>query len=394
MDNSFQLLAVAFLGLVVGAGGVWAAWISESHYRERKNAAAGIYASLEPRMLALLAALPGVAIILGEDNEVIRADAAAYAQGLLRGKSVANKDLMLVVGDVRKYGEIVQREFELPRGNLETGDTLPLMVRVAPLGGGKILILAQDISAARRVEQARRDFTANISHELKTPVGAISLLAETIENNAENTEAVRDFSHRLRKESKRLSALISDIIDLSRLQTPDALARPERVRLEDVMVDAVEMMLNTAQQNQIELDCTYCGEELEVWGDPELLTMALRNLIDNAIRYSPAGTRVQIDALIGEDRVNLRVIDQGIGIAKPDQERIFERFYRVDAGRSRATGGTGLGLSIVKHVAADHGGRVWVQSLPGFGSTFNLELPLPTDGRVYPSSQVVNDTLE
>jgi len=223
----------------------------------------------------------------------------------------------------------------------------------------------------------RRDFVANVSHELKTPVGAICLLAETVEGAVDDPRIVRDYIGRIRKESTRLETLVQEIIELSRLQEGDALVEPDDVDLDAVVAEALDRVRTEAEAEEVVL-VAGGTRGLHVRGDAALITTAVRNLLDNAIRYSDPRTRVSVGLSVDADDaelVRIAVVDQGIGIAKEAQGRVFERFYRVDKARSRATGGTGLGLSIVKHVAADHGGTVELWSTPGRGSTFTLVLP-------------------
>jgi two-component system sensor histidine kinase SenX3 len=246
--------------------------------------------------------------------------------------------------------------------------------RVAPLGTDHVLILVDDRTEARRVEEVRRDFVANVSHELKTPIGALHLLAEAVHDAADDPDAVRHFAERMERESRRLTSLVQEIIDLSRLQVADALHSPEPVGLDEVVSEAVDRCRLVAQAKHI--DVVIGGDAgAIVYGDHSLLVTAVRNLVDNAIAYSPEHTRVGIGVRRDQGVAEVAVRDQGIGISLADQSRIFERFYRVDPARSRATGGTGLGLSIVKHVVANHGGEVTVWSMPGQGSTFTLRLP-------------------
>ncbi|OKL48761.1 hypothetical protein BM477_05380 [Boudabousia marimammalium] len=366
----------ALLGLVVGASGVWGAWISErSRHREELLAEGAPALPLEPGVLSILAAVPYTAIVLNCRDRVVRADANAYAYGLVKEESLANLELAEIVENLRATGTVVEQELEVIRGPFPSGQTIPVMVRVAPLRDGYVLILAENLSASRRLEQTRRDFTANVSHELKTPVGAIQLLSETIENNADDPEYVQQFARSLRKESKRLANLVSDIIDLSRLEVPDALHEPELVDVDELIQNVTEMQSVLAAEKQISLVASSKNTGAAVWGDADLLTTAVRNLVDNAIRYSESGGSVSMGVTVEDELVRIAVVDQGPGIPAAEQDRIFERFYRVDPGRSRATGGTGLGLSIVKHVAMDHGGTVSVWSSPGRGSTFTLVLP-------------------
>jgi two-component system sensor histidine kinase SenX3 len=224
------------------------------------------------------------------------------------------------------------------------------------------------------VEEIRRDFVANVSHELKTPVGGISLLAEAVLDAKDDPQAVERFAQRILVESTRLTRLVQEIVDLSRLQVADTLHEPDLVDVGAVVTEAVDRVRVAAEARTIDL--TLVAEEgLRVFGDRELLTTAVTNLVTNAVSYSEDGTRVGIGARRAGDAVHVTVTDQGEGIPAAEQERIFERFYRVDAARSRATGGTGLGLAIVKHIANNHGGEVSVWSQEGRGSTFTMTLP-------------------
>jgi two-component system sensor histidine kinase SenX3 len=278
-----------------------------------------------------------------------------------------------MVHATRRDGEIREAELELPRGPLGRG-WLVVSARVAPLGTQHVLLLVADRTETRRVEEIRRDFVANVSHELKTPVGALSLLAEAISDAADDPDAVRRFAGRIGKESARLTLLVQEIIDLSRLQVAGSLAEPVRVAVDEVVAEAVDRSRLAAQAADIALDVGPAAGA-SVYGDAELLVTAVRNLVDNAVRYSEPGTRVGVGVRRADGLVEVAVTDSGVGIPEDEQARVFERFYRVDPARSRATGGTGLGLSIVKHVAANHGGDVTVWSRPGSGSTFTLRLP-------------------
>ena len=256
--------------------------------------------------------------------------------------------------------------------------TTYLVVHVAPLGEDLVVVLADDQTTARRVEETRRDFIANTSHELKTPIGAISLLAEAVEDAADDPQAVRRFATRMGIESARLSDLVSQIIELSRLQSDNPLTTPEVVEVDDVLAEAVDRSRVDADRHDVTL--TIAGTPgCRVLGNARQLGVAVGNLVENAVIYSDAGARVvvaaQVEARSDDDYVEITVSDTGIGIPPAEQRRIFERFYRVDYARSRANGGTGLGLSIVSHIAAAHGGQVSVWSQPGRGSTFTLRLP-------------------
>ncbi|WP_235928457.1 sensor histidine kinase, partial [Nesterenkonia haasae] len=294
------------------------------------------------------------------------------------GHTVVHQEVLRLTARVRGDGVIIEEQLELPRG-LQGETSIVVNLRVAPLGDEYILVLADDRTEVSRTEAVRNDFVANVSHELKTPVGAISLLAETIEGAADDDEAVRRFSKRLHKESNRLAVLVQDIIELSRVQGKNVVHAGVPVDLSMVIAEAVDRSRLPAEVKTIDLRV---GGELprRVHGDPDQLTMAFRNLIDNAVRYSPEYTRVGIGLSSRDGIAQVTITDQGIGIAPENQERIFERFYRVDAARSRSTGGTGLGLSIVKHVVSNHGGEVALWSQPGRGSTFTVRLPELEEG--------------
>ena len=239
-----------------------------------------------------------------------------------------------------------------------------------------MLVLAEDQTESRRIEEVRRDFVANVSHELKTPVGALALLAETIEDAADDAEAVRRFAGRMRQEAARLTFLVQDLITLNRIQAAEPIPDPRPVEIDAVVAEALDRCRMKANARGITL--TSAGlRGLSVLGAEDLLVTALRNLLENAVVYSPERTNVVVSVKRpGDGGVELSVADQGIGIPERDLERVFERFYRVDPARSRATGGTGLGLAIVKHVMAAHDGRVNVHSVEGRGSTFTLWIPL------------------
>jgi two-component system sensor histidine kinase SenX3 len=363
------LAGVALLGVLVGAVGVLSFRLSE---REQRGAAAQP-GGMEDDAISVLSVLPQSVVVLEPDDDVLRASASAYGFGLVRNDALAHPEVRDMVAALRRDGIIRDAELTLARG-LEGSGTLRMQVRVAPLKAGRVLVLAEDRTAARRVEEMRRDFTANVSHELKTPVGAISLLAETIADSADEPDTVRHFAGRMGKESRRLAALVQEIIELSRLQEPDALVEPEVVEVDDVVAEAVDRVRVEAQSRKVTL--VLGGVQgVKVYGDPALLTTAVRNLLDNAIRYAPPTSRVSVGVSHTSGQVRIAVVDQGPGIPEDQRERVFERFYRLDAARSRETGGSGLGLSIVKHIANDHGGRVDVWSTVGKGSTFTLVLP-------------------
>jgi two-component system sensor histidine kinase SenX3 len=340
-------------------------------------------ARLPPGIASVLSVLSSSAVVLDSNDRVLRASAAARAFGLVKGDRLMVTELAALARQVRRDGEIREGEFEVPVPRLG-GRTTSFAVRVAPLGaaiggGGLVLLLAEDQTESRRVDEVKRDFVANTSHELKTPVGALALLAETIEDAADDAEAVRRFASKMRQEAQRLTNLVQDLITLSRIQAVEPVPDPRPVALDTVVAEAVDRCRMRANARGITL-ASVGSRGLSVLGDEDLLVTALRNLLENAVAYSPEKTRVVITIRkTPEGHAELSVADQGIGIPERDLERIFERFYRVDPARSRATGGTGLGLAIVKHVMAAHNGKVTVRSVEGDGSTFTLYIPLRSD---------------
>lgn len=332
--------------------------------------------ALDPAVDDVLAVLRSVAVVVDASDRVVRHAQIARQLGIVRGDDLGDGELKAIVRAVRRSGEIVERVVDVPRGPLGAG-RLMLSVRAARLRSGHVLLLLEDRTQAERVEAIRRDFVANVSHELKTPVGGLALLAEAVGEASDDPDAVAHFAARMRVEADRLARLVKEIVDLSRLQVSDALVDPQEVDITEVVIDAVDRCRVLAEGRGITLECHLAGEGV-VLGDRDLLTTAVRNLVDNAVAYSDAGGRVAITTQLDGELVEVAVADHGVGIPADEQERVFERFYRVDPARSRSTGGTGLGLSIVKHTAANHGGDVRLWSEPGQGSTFTLVLPVIT----------------
>jgi two-component system sensor histidine kinase SenX3 len=362
------------IGLAIGALLTWAV------LRERRSEPTPTFDVSEPvvpfGVAEVLAVLPSAGLVVGPHDEVLEATAAARTLGLVRGSRITMPELLQLVRTVRREGDVRTVDLQISRG-ARIASTY-LAARVAPLDENLILVLADDHTAARRIEETRRDFVANISHELKTPIGAISLLAEAVEDAADDSAAVRKFASRMGIESARLTDLVSQIIDLSRLQADDPLANPKVVNIDEVLSDAVDRRRMDAERNQITL--TVAGVAgTRVLGSARQLGVAVGNLVENAIVYSDPGARVVVAAHVqarsDDDYVEITVSDNGIGIPAAELDRIFERFYRVDYARSRANGGTGLGLAIVKHIAAIHGGDVSVWSQVGQGSTFTIKIP-------------------
>ncbi|RBP65580.1 two-component system sensor histidine kinase SenX3 [Brevibacterium sanguinis] len=363
------------VGLGLGIAGILA-----FRFSERSRDAADLHSDddLPEGIAEVLAVLPSAAIVLDAGDDVVKASPAAYTFGLVRGHSLTSGEMLRVVERVRARGLIEEIELEQKR---ELSDSVlrHLHARIAPLGTAFVLVLCDDQTESKRVDAVRRDFVANVSHELKTPIGAMALLAEAVTDFADDPQAVERFGGRMQRESKRLTQLVQEIIDLSRVQDHAAPSTTEKVSAAEVVADAVDRAHTRAEAKNIHIEVS-TPSTLLVEGNYELLVNAVRNLVDNAINYSPEGTRVGVGVELVDERVEITVTDQGIGLSNQDTERVFERFYRVDPARSRITGGTGLGLSIVKHIVATHGGDVRVWSRLGKGSTFTIVLPLAGQG--------------
>jgi two-component system sensor histidine kinase SenX3 len=325
-----------------------------------------------------LLALQSDSLILLPGEVPIFQSAGISSFGVVRENRVVSEELLALVRVVRRTSQLHRGAIELPRGPIGEGKR-ELTVTVAPLNvSGMILVLISDESEYQKVDAIRRDFVANISHELKTPIGALLLLSEAVLGAKNDPEAVVKFASKMQKESRRLTDLVQEIINLSRLQGSDPLLSAYAVDVEDIIREAANQCQINAEGRNIEI---VLGEisNSTVLGDRDQLIMAFQNLIENAINYSPERTKVSVNASVIEGVVEISVADQGIGISESELERIFERFYRIDPARSRETGGTGLGLSIVKHVAVNHGGDVKVWSKMNVGSTFALRLPIAPD---------------
>lgn len=369
------------VGALMGAATTLAFRLSEREQQRIPEQAEPIVPS---GVAAVLSVLRSSALVVGSDDVVHKASAPAHAMGLVEGTGLATEALRQLVAQVRRDGQIREADLTLSRGR--RAQPMHVAARVAPLGSKLILILVDDRTRERRVEAIRRDFVANVSHELKTPVGALNLLAEAVGEAADDPEAVVHFASRMRHESERLTRLVQQIIELSRLQGGDALESADPVSVDAIVERAIDRVRVDAQAKDIDLYFSG-GHGYQVLGDAEQLVAALGNLVENAVAYSPAHSTVNVSANPSAGAIDLSVIDQGAGIPEGDIDRIFERFYRVDPARARSTGGTGLGLSIVKHVAATHGGEVRVWSVEGEGSSFTLRLPAGTNGSQHLQAQ-------
>jgi two-component system, OmpR family, sensor histidine kinase SenX3 len=376
---------------------------------------AGGAESMPPNLAqSSLNALQVGVLVLDANDQPVLANPAAREMGLVRSRSDAHAIVRTLAAQTRRTrtGRII--ELDIPRGNGD-GEPLGVHVRTVDIGGGYVAVEAADVTEAHRLARVRRDFVANVSHELKTPVGALQLLAEALldalgyapgeSSSADSSsgdsssgdsssggssrgdsgegadiEAAARFAERIRHESNRLGRLTAELLELSRLQGADPLPQPEPVSVDRVLAEVIDRSRTPAAVKEIEVVVSG-ARGVTAYGNEGQLVTAVANLVENAIAYSSEGTRVEVEVgVVGGERdddgaVHVTVRDQGIGIEPRDIDRIFERFYRSDRARSRATGGTGLGLAIVKHIATNHGGRVEVASTVGEGSTFTLRLP-------------------
>jgi two-component system sensor histidine kinase SenX3 len=371
MDSTWSVLAALAFGVLIGAGFTVVLHIAE---RRGQSAARVVAPTIPDGVDQVLDVLESAGVVLDPSNNVLRASPGALAMGLVRNQMLAHPELLDLVASVRRTGEPVATELLLARGPFSDA-TMQVDVRVARLGTRFVLLLADDRTEARRLDEVRRDFIANISHELKTPIASVSLLAEALDQAADEPDRVRRFADRLSVESTRLAHITSEVIELSRLQARDALRRDELLDVDRIVAAAVDQNRVVAAAKGIEIRLR-AKSKAKIYGDQALMVVAVHNLVANAIAYSSEGGRVGIGVTVDRDAVEIAVADQGIGIAPEDQDRVFERFYRVDQARSRNTGGSGLGLSIVKHAVQNHGGDVRVWSQPGRGSTFTIRLPL------------------
>jgi two-component system sensor histidine kinase SenX3 len=373
MESTWLVLLSLALGLAVGAGFVTLLYVAERH---GKRAAEVVNPAVPDGIDQVLDALESAGVVLDPSNNVIKSSPAALSMGLVVNQQLAHPELLDLARDVRRTGESVSEELVLSRGPF--GDaSMHLRVRLARLGSRYVLLLAEDRTEAFRLDEVRRDFVANISHELKTPIAAVGLLAEALGHAADEPAQVRRFADRLTTESGRLARLTQEIIELSRLQAQDSLREPELLDIDDIVAAGIDQNRVAAEADRITI-AVGKKSRAQVYGDERLLVMAVHNLVANAVHYSAPGSRVGVGVRVTDGVVQITVTDQGVGIAEADHNRIFERFFRVDQARARNTGGTGLGLSIVKHVVQIHGGDIRVWSQPGSGSTFTIRLPEAT----------------
>lgn len=363
---------------------------------------------VRPTERRLIEVLPEAVIVTDRNGLVHYASPGSVPFGLVSGKRINSREVEDILTQAASDGGVREREVQLPldrgpfpsltgkgieAGQLRPSNTLYLRVRIGDISDDLYVIFISDMSEQRRFEAVRRDFVTNVSHELKTPAGAISLLAETVTDAADDPDAVRYFSGRISKESARLTELVHHLIDLQRAQNSQGMDNAKRISalavaraaIADNQVQAearhVDIRLN-ANGKPVPVDSSdetaedkEHAQNLTILADADAMQTAVKNLVENAIHYSPEHTTVAVDVGQRDGNVTIRVVDQGIGIPEESLDRIFERFYRVDPARSRQTGGSGLGLAITKHCVQENGGKISVWSRQGEGSTFTIELP-------------------
>jgi two-component system sensor histidine kinase SenX3 len=330
---------------------------------------------ISPVFFNVLSQLDQDALLIAPGEVVRFATEGIETLNLLKDNRITSPELVALIRVVRRTQQTHTGKIEIPRGPIGEG-LRELTVRAIYLPDiDNIVVLLSDESEAERVHEVRRDFVANISPELKTPIGALSLLSEAVLSASDDPASVVKFASRMQLEAKRLTDLVQEIINLSRLQDSDPLQIASENVVLELINEAVDLVKTTSEAKGISVSISEIPN-VTVLGDGDQLIMAIHNLLENAINYSPNNTNVSISSSIEDDIIEIVVTDQGIGIPESELDRIFERFYRVDPARSRETGGTGLGLSIVKHVASKHGGEIKVWSSPNVGSSFALRLPI------------------
>ena len=339
---------------------------------EWRDLAEATVADRERVCRAVASADVGMVVVDTDGREVVRSLGAERFRAARHSDALAHEVIERLLGRALA-GDEASEELSLFGPPRET-----LVIHAAALRNEAMDVIGaaahvHDVTELRRIDSVRRDFVANVSHELKTPIGAMGLLAETFQTT-DDPEVGRRLAAQLVAEAERLARIVDDLLDLSEVEAQD---RPVHARVEAarVLAEAVDRVRPLALARDIPLAVTADGGDVLVLGDVRQLVGALVNLLDNAVKYSEPGAPVEVGVDATDERATFVVRDRGVGIPSRDRERIFERFYRVDPARSRATGGTGLGLAIVRHVAQAHGGEVTVESIEGEGSTFSLTVP-------------------
>jgi two-component system, OmpR family, sensor histidine kinase SenX3 len=370
--NTLGLEVLILSGVVALALGATLGWFLGKNKSEVIEAEPDSFPDLVAEVLELMGS---VGIVLDGSNKVVGTNSWAESFGLVARGLLVHAEIADLAKRARSGSNI-----EFFEGVLRVGlaqEKVSVAAKAKLVAGDYVVLVLEDRTSDIRLDKTRRDFIENISHELKTPIGAIALLSEAIQEAGDDRAAVAKFASSLNKESSRLTFLVQDIIKLSRLQSEEVLASAEIVDLHDVMAEAIDRNEQLAASRKIRL-VSEQAPQLEVFGNKEMLITAVKNLIENAISYSEPSTSVGIGCSAKESIAEITVTDSGAGISPENQQRIFERFYRADPSRSRETGGTGLGLSIVKHVAKIHRGEIKLFSQVGVGSTFTLRVPLAT----------------
>jgi two-component system sensor histidine kinase SenX3 len=371
--NNFSL-AVIFLTIALAVVGAAIAGfaIGRRGFQADSNSDPSPFPTLAAEILELFGS---VGILLGASNQVVRMNNRAESFGFVTRGMLVQRDLIELAQLARSSKEVESFEGVLRFGLAQ--EKISVSAKASLVANDYVVLVLEDRTKDIRLDKTRRDFIENISHELKTPIGAIALLSEAITQAGDDRATIEKFAGNLHKEARRLSHLVQDIIELSRLQSEEVLADAELVDLSSVVAEAVDRNEQRASKRNVRL-LSEGGVGPEVFGNKEMLTAAVKNLIENAISYSDPGSQVGIGCAAKGPLAEIVVTDSGAGISAENQERVFERFYRIDPSRSRETGGTGLGLSIVKHVAKIHRGDVKLFSQLGVGSTFTIRIPLAT----------------
>ena len=370
--NTFGLEVIILGGVVALALGLAFGWFLGKRKSQVIEAEPDSFPDLVAEVLELMGS---VGIVLDGSNKVVGTNSWAESFGLVARGLLVHAETVDLVKRARSGSDIESFEGVLRVGLAQ--EKVSVAAKAKLVAGDYVVLVLEDRTSDIRLDKTRRDFIENISHELKTPIGAIALLSEAIQEAGDDRDAVSKFAASLNKESSRLTFLVQDIIKLSRLQSEEVLATAEIVDLNEVMAEAIDRNEQLAASRKIRLVSDQ-APKLEIFGNKEMLITAVKNLVENAISYSEPGTSVGIGCSAKESIAEITVTDSGSGISPENQQRIFERFYRADPSRSRDTGGTGLGLSIVKHVAKIHRGEIKLFSQVGVGSTFTLRVPLAT----------------
>jgi two-component system sensor histidine kinase SenX3 len=370
--NTLDIVTITLGAVMTALAGVALGLALGKKSKTAKESESSSFPDLVAEVLELMGS---VGIVVDASDKVVGTNSWAESFGLVDRGFLVHAEISDLVRRARLGSAIESFEGILRVGLAQ--EKVSVAAKSKLVAGDYVVLVLEDRTSDIRLDKTRRDFIENISHELKTPIGAIALLSEAIQEAGEDRAAVSKFAASLNKESSRLTLLVQDIIKLSRLQSEEVIAAAEIVDLNDVVTEAIDRNEQLASNRKIRL-VSEQTTKLEVFGNKDMLTTAVKNLVENAITYSDQGTSVGIGCSAKDNIAEVAVTDSGSGISPENQQRIFERFYRADPSRSRDTGGTGLGLSIVKHVAKIHRGEVKLFSQVGVGSTFTLRIPLAT----------------